>query len=88
MKTTEVPKRYGRKAPMKEERNRALPAAPAATANGSTGRQQVAAARILPTADIAAANAPLEGDFGAVGIASVFMDAEPSVKLLSFHRSS
>lgn len=52
----------------------ALLAVPAASTNGSTGRQQVAAARTLPTADIAAASPPLEGDFPTVVIVSVFMD--------------
>ena len=47
---------------MKEEKKAALLAVPAASTKGSTGRQQVAAARTLPTAEIAAANAPLEGE--------------------------
>ena len=47
---------------MKEEKNAALLAAPAASTKGSTGRQQVAAARTLPTAEIAAATVPFEGD--------------------------
>jgi len=62
-------------APMKEERNTALPAVPAASTNGSNGRQHVAAARTLPTADSAAASAPFEEGFPAVLIVSVFMDA-------------
>src|SRR5216684_3111917 len=73
MRRTEPPKRYGRKAPMNEDRNLALPAVPAASTKGSTGRQQVAAARTLPTAEIAAANVPLEGCFAVVLIVSVFM---------------
>src|SRR5947209_6196902 len=78
MKRTETAKRYGRRALMNEERNAALPAVPAASTNGSTGRQQVAAARTLPMADSAAASAPFEGDFPAVLIVSVFMDARSS----------
>src|SRR6266849_8301878 len=75
MKTTEAPKRYGRRALMKEERNAALPAVPAASTNGSTGRQHVAAARTLPTADSAAASAPFEEGLPVGLTASVFMDA-------------
>jgi hypothetical protein len=58
---------------MKDERNVAVPAVPAASTNGSTGRQHVAAARTLPTAEIAAANVPFEGGFGVVLIVSIFM---------------
>src|SRR6266852_2417665 len=75
MKRTETPKRYGRRAPMKEDRNVAVPAVPAASTKGSTGRQQVAAARTLPIAESAAASAPFEEGFAAVLIVSVFMDA-------------
>jgi hypothetical protein len=60
---------------MNEERNAALPAVPAASTKGRIGRQQVVAANTLPTADVAAASAPLEGDFPAVLAVSVFMDA-------------
>jgi hypothetical protein len=73
MKRTETPKRYGRRALTKDDRNVAVPAVPAASTKGSTGRQHVAAARTLPTADIAAANVPFERDFVAVLIVSVFM---------------
>jgi hypothetical protein len=73
MRRTEKPNRYGRRAPTNEDRNLALPAVPAASTKGSTGRQQVAAARTLPTAEIAAANVPLEGRFAVVLIVSVFM---------------
>jgi len=45
---------------MNEDRNLALPAVPAASTKGSTGRQHVAAARTLPTADSAAASPPFE----------------------------
>src|SRR5579863_1465190 len=75
MKRTETPKRYGRRAPMKEDRNVAVPAVPAASTNGSTGRQQVAAARTLPIAESAAATAPLEEGFSFGLIVSVFMYA-------------
>ena len=57
MKATESPRRYGRRAPMREDMNVAVPAVPAATTKGSTGRQQVAAARTLPTAESEAASA-------------------------------
>jgi len=57
---------------MKEDRNVAVPAVPAASTNGSTGRQQVAAARTLPIAESAAATAPLEGGFSFGLIVSVF----------------
>src|SRR5712692_9752709 len=80
MKRTETPKRYGRRAPMNEERNAALPAVPAASTKGSTGRQQVAAARTLPTAESAAASAPFEGGFAVVLIVSVLMDARPFLR--------
>src|SRR5260370_33534170 len=73
MKRTETPKRYGRRAPMKADRNVALPAVPAASTNGSTGRQQVAAARTLPTAESAAASASFEEGFPAFLIVSVFI---------------
>src|SRR2546425_10985970 len=78
MKRTETPKRYGRRAPMKEDRNVAVPAVPAASTNGSTGRQQVKAARTLPTAESAAASAPFEEGLPVVPTASVFMDAHSS----------
>jgi len=77
MNRTETPNRYGLTALTKEERNVAVPAVPAASTKGSTGRQQVAAARTLPTAEIAAANVPLEGDFVGVPIVSVFMIPPP-----------
>src|SRR5438445_11655188 len=73
MKRTETPKKDGRRAPMKEDRNVAVPAVPAASTKGSTGRQHVAAARTLPTAEIAAANVPFEGGFAVVLIVSVFI---------------
>ena len=60
---------------MKEDRNVAVPAVPAASTKGSTGRQQVAAARTLPIAESAAASAPFEEDFPAVLIVSVVMGA-------------
>ena len=60
---------------MKEDRNVAVPAVPAASTKGSTGRQQVAAARTLPIAESAAASAPFEEDFPAVLIVSVVMNA-------------
>jgi hypothetical protein len=63
---------------MKEERKIALPAVPAARTKGSTGRQQVAAATTLPTAESAATNVPLEGGFIAGLTISVFMDARSS----------
>src|SRR5712691_904417 len=75
MSRTETPKRYGRRALTKDDRNVAVLAVPAASTNGSTGRQQVAAARTLPTAEIAAANVPFEGGFAVVLIVSVFMCA-------------
>jgi hypothetical protein len=75
MKRTDTAKRYGRRALTKEETNAALPAVPAASTKGSTGRQQVAAARTLPIAEIAAANVPFEGGFAVVLIVSVFMCA-------------
>jgi hypothetical protein len=55
-----------------EERNVAVPAVPAAKTKGSTGRQHVATARTLPTAEIAAAIVPSEGGFVVVLIVSVF----------------
>jgi hypothetical protein len=55
-----------------EERNVAVPAVPAAKTKGSTGRQHVATARTLPTAEIAAAIVPFEGGFVVVLIVSVF----------------
>ena len=58
---------------MNGNRNLALPAVPAASTKGSTGRQQVAAARTLPTAEIAAANVPLEAGFAAASIVLVFI---------------
>jgi len=58
---------------MKEDRNVAVPAVPAASTKGRTGRQQVAAARTLPTAESAAARAPFEEVFLVVPIVSVFM---------------
>src|SRR5260370_34006674 len=73
MKRTETPKRYGRRAPIKEERNAALLAVPAASTKGSTGRQQVKAARTLPTAESAAASAPFEEGLPVVVIVSVFI---------------
>jgi hypothetical protein len=60
--------------PMKVEKNAALLAVPAATTNGSTGRQQVAAARTLPTAESAAASTPFEEGFPVVLIVSVLMN--------------
>ena len=60
MRRTDTPNRYGRRTPTSEDRNLALPAVPAASTKGSTGRQHVAAARTLPTADSAAANPPFE----------------------------
>jgi hypothetical protein len=63
---------------MNEDRNLALPAVPAASTKGSTGRQQVAAARTLPTAEIAAANVPFEKGLLVVLTPSVFMDARSS----------
>src|SRR5216684_9176434 len=75
MKTTETPRRYGRTEVIKEERNAALLAVPAASTNGSTGRQQVRAARTLPTAESAAASAPFEEGLPVGLTASVFMDA-------------
>src|SRR5690348_15186195 len=60
MRSTDSPNRYGRRIPTNEDRNLALPAVPAASTKGSTGRQQVAAARTLPTADSAAASPPFE----------------------------
>src|SRR5712692_7208273 len=80
MKRTETPKRYGRKAPMKEDRNVAVPAVPAASTKGSTGRQQVATARTLPTAESAAASAPFEEGFPVVSIVSEFMGARSSFR--------
>src|SRR5260370_656262 len=77
MKTTDAPRRYGRRALTNEERKAALPAVPAARTNGSTGRQHVAAARTLPTAEMAATKVPLEGDFPAVVIALIFMMVVP-----------
>jgi hypothetical protein len=59
---------------MKEERNLALLAVPAASTNGSTGRQHVKAARTLPTAESAAASAPFEDGFAVVLIVSVFIE--------------
>src|SRR5258708_37973913 len=73
MKRRETPKRYGRRAQIKEERNVAVPAVPAASTKGSTGRQQVKAARTLPTAESAAASAPFEEGFAVALIVSVFM---------------
>jgi hypothetical protein len=52
----------------------AVPAVPAASTKGSTGRQQVAAARTLPTAESAAASAPFEEGFPVVLIVSVLMN--------------
>src|SRR5437879_13727124 len=80
MNTTETPQVYGRRARMYEERNLALLAVPAARTNGSTGRQQVKAARTLPTAESAAANAPFEEGLPVVLTASVFMGARPSLQ--------
>ena len=60
---------------MKRDRNVAVPAVPAASTKGSTGRQHVAAARTLPTAETEATSAPFEEDFPAMLIVSVFMDA-------------
>jgi hypothetical protein len=80
MKRTETPKRYGRRVLMKEDRNVAVPAVPAASTKGSTGRQQVAAARTLPTAESAAASAPFEEGFPVVPIVSEFMGARSSFK--------
>src|SRR5260370_37842407 len=77
MKRTDTAKRYGRRALPKEETNAALPAVPAARTKGSTGRQQVAAARTLPTAESPAASPPLEADFAAVRIGAVFMGLAP-----------
>src|SRR6266705_675863 len=78
MKRTETARRNGRMAPMSEERNLSLLAVPAASTNGSTGRQQVKAAAALPTAESAAANAPFEEGLPVVPTASVFMDAHSS----------
>jgi hypothetical protein len=61
---------------MKEERDIAVPAVPAASTKGSTGRQQVVAARTLPIAESPAASARFEEDFPAVLIVSVFMAAQ------------
>lgn len=58
---------------MKEDRNVAVLAVPAASTKGSTGRQQLAAAKALPTAESAAASARFEEDFPAVLIVSVVM---------------
>jgi hypothetical protein len=77
MRRTEKPNRYGRRFPMNEDRNLALPAVPAASTKGSTSRQQVAAARTLPTAEIAAANVPFEEGFVIALIVSVFMMLMP-----------
>jgi hypothetical protein len=73
MRRTENPNKYGRRAPMNEDRNLALPAVPAASTKGSTGKQQVVAARTLPTAEIAAAYVPLEEGFAVALIVSVFI---------------
>src|SRR5260370_4386698 len=74
---------------MNEETNAALPAVPAARTKGSTGRQQVAAARMLPTAEIAAANVPFEWGFAVVLIVSVFMCARiPSSRASRIARSA
>jgi hypothetical protein len=54
-----------------------LLAVPAASTKGSTGRQHVVAARRLPTAEIAAADVPFEGDFVVVLTVSVFMMPAP-----------
>jgi hypothetical protein len=54
-----------------------LVAVPAASTKGSTGRQHVVAARRLPTAEIAAADVPFEGDFVVVLTVSVFMIPAP-----------
>src|SRR5437879_4327408 len=80
MNTTETPQVYGRRARMYEERNLALLAVPAASTNGSTGRQQVKAARTLPIAESAAANAPFEEGLPVVLAASVFMGARLSLR--------
>jgi hypothetical protein len=56
---------------MEDERNLALLAVPAASTNGSTGRQQVKAATALPTAESAAASAPFEEGLLVVLTASV-----------------
>ncbi len=53
----------------------AVLAVPAASTNGSTGRQQVKAARTLPTAENAAASVPLDAGFPLALIVSLFMDA-------------
>jgi hypothetical protein len=60
---------------MKDDRDVAIPAVPAASTKGSTGRQQVDAAKTLPIAESPATSVPLEGDFSAVLIVSVFMAA-------------
>ena len=60
---------------MKEDRNVAVPAVPAASTKGSTGRQQVAAAKTLPTAESAAASVPFEEGLPVVLMVSVFMEA-------------
>lgn len=58
---------------MNEDGKLALPALPAASTKGRAGRQQVVAARSLPTAEIAAANVPLEVCFVVVLIVSVLI---------------
>src|SRR5215468_5202034 len=73
MRRTESPNRYGRRAPRNVDRNLALPAAPAASTKGSTGRQHVAAARTLPTADSAAASPPREAGLPIVVIVWLFI---------------
>src|SRR5215469_14773614 len=80
MRRTERPNRYGRRAPRNVDRNLALPAVPAASTKGSTGRQHVAAARTLPTADSAAASPPREGGLPIVLIVWLFI--RPSFPLL------
>src|SRR5438874_9597523 len=81
MRSTESPNREGRRAPTNEDRNLALPAVPAASTNGSTGRQQVKAASTLPTADSAAATPPL-GDTLPVGlIVSLFIRSSFPLRL-------
>src|SRR5712692_11393345 len=88
MKRTETPKRYGRRAPIKEERNVAVPAVPAASTKGSTGRQQVKAARTLPTAESAAASATFEKDFPVALIVSLFIGCSfPLLRSFDAHRS-
>jgi hypothetical protein len=70
------------------ERNLALLAVPAASTNGSTGRQQVKAARTLPTAETAAATAPFEEGLSVALTVSVFMDARPLYMTNGKHKKS